>query len=156
MSKKCICSSPSPNFDGTCLTCGKLLSWENAHVWEDTQNQEFESKSVPTKFPDRSSLKADLPYQLKNAANDVVRISRVFKSIGLTLNVLSYIFISLFVLICIILFITGRVSGVETGWEIAIALILWVLIWIQVGLLRGLSAFFLMRGLRELKDLQGN
>ena len=156
MPKKCICSSPSPNFDSTCLTCGKLLNWENAHVWEDAQNQDTDSKFVPTKFPDRSSLKADLPYQLKNAAKDVVRISRIFKSIAEILNLLLYISIGLSVLISTILFTSGRVSAKETGWEILIALIIWVLAWIQVGLLRGLSAFFLMRGLSELRDQKGN
>jgi hypothetical protein len=50
-------------------------------------------------------------------------------------------------------------AGATSGWlfigAILVVLIVWVISWIQTGLLRGISSFFLMRGLRELKDLDG-
>ena len=153
MSKKCICSSPVPNFDGTCTSCGKLLSWDKNLDWEAAAGDESVSDSVPSKLPRSSSSKVDLPLQLRNSANEVVRFSKVFKSIGDTLNVLNYIFIGISILGLIVLFFAGATSGWLFIGAILVVLIVWVISWIQTGLLRGISSFFLMRGLRELKDL---
>jgi hypothetical protein len=154
MSKKCDCSSPVPNFDGTCSSCGKLLSWDKDLDWQAADDAV--SESVPSKLPKRIASKVDLPTQLRHAANEVVRFSRVFKSIGDTLNVLNYIFIGLSVLGSIFLFAAGATSGWIFLGSILVILIVWIISWIQTGLLRGISSFFLMRGLRELKDLEEN
>jgi hypothetical protein len=82
-----------------------------------------------------------------------VRFSKVFKSIGDTLNVLNYIFIGISVVGLLLLLIAGATSGWLFIGAILVVLIVWVISWIQTGLLRGISSFFLMRGLRELKDL---
>ena len=154
MSKKCDCSSPVPNFDGTCSSCGKLLSWDKDLDWQAADDAV--SESIPSKLPKRIASKVDLPTQLRQAANEVVRFSRVFKSIGDTLNVINYIFIGLSVLGLIFLFAAGATSGWIFLGSILVILIVWIVSWIQTGLLRGISSFFLMRGLRELKDLEEN
>ena len=154
MSKKCDCSSPVPNFDGTCSSCGKLLSWDKDLDWQAADDAV--SESIPSKLPKRIASKVDLPTQLRQAANEVVRFSRVFKSIGDTLNVINYIFIGLSVLGLIFLFAAGATSGWIFLGSILVILIVWIISWIQTGLLRGISSFFLMRGLRELMDLEEN
>jgi hypothetical protein len=155
MSKKCTCASPVPHFDGTCSSCGKLLNWDKNPDWVATAGEEAISESVPSKMPNRSAPKADLPGQLRNSANEVVRFSKVFKSIGDTLNVLNYIFIGISVVGLLLLLFAGATSGWLFIGAILVVLIVWVISWIQTGLLRGISSFFLMRGLRELKDLDG-
>lgn len=107
------------------------------------------------KIPTRPSPpKADLPAQLGSAANEVVRFSKIFKSIGDTLNVLNYIFIGVMILALILVAASGSASGMVFFAGILFILLVWVTSWIQTALLRGLASFFLMRGLRELKDLQ--
>ena len=49
MSKKCDCSSPVPNFDGTCSSCGKLLSWDKDLDWQAADDAV--SESIPSKLP---------------------------------------------------------------------------------------------------------
>jgi len=156
MSKKCNCASPVPNFDGTCTSCGKVLSWDKDLDWEAAGGDENISESIPSKLPKRAAPKADLSVQLRNSANEVVRFSKVFKTIGDTLNVLNYIFIGISVLGLIFLLFVGAASGWIFLGAILVILIVWVISWIQTGLLRGISSFFLMRGLRELKDLEKN
>jgi type IV secretory pathway VirB6-like protein len=156
MSKKCTCDSPVPNFDGTCTSCGKLLNWDKNLDWLAAAGEEAISESIPFKMPNRSAPKADLSGQLRNSANEVVRFSKVFKSIGDTLNVLNYIFIGISVVGLLLLLFAGATSGWLFIGAILVVLIVWVISWIQTGLLRGISSFFLMRGLRELKDLEDN
>jgi hypothetical protein len=153
MSKKCTCDSPVPNFDGTCSSCGKILSWDKNLDWEAAAGDEEASESIPSKLPKRAASKVDLSGQLRNSANEVVRFSKVFKSIGDTLNVLNYIFIAISALCLIFLFFASATSGWLFLGAILVILIVWIVSWIQTGLLRGVSSFFLMRGLRELKDL---
>ena len=73
MSKKCNCASPVPNFDGTCTSCGKVLSWDKDLDWEAAVGDENISESIPSKLPKRAAPKADLSVQLRNSANEVVR-----------------------------------------------------------------------------------
>ena len=153
MAKKCTCDSPVPNFDGTCTSCGKLLNWDKSLDWVPAAGEEAISESVPSKMPIRTAPKVDLSGQLRNSANEVVRFSKVFKSIGDTLNVLNYIFIGISVVGLLLLLIAGATSGWLFIGAILVVLIVWVISWIHTGLLRGVSSFFLMRGLRELKDL---
>jgi hypothetical protein len=93
---------------------------------------------------------------LNSAANEVVRFSKVFKSIGDTLNILNYVFIGIIVLSLFILLSAGNASVWLFLGAILFVLVVWIISWIQTGLLRGISSFFLMRGLRELKDLEDN
>lgn len=154
MAKKCLCASPVPNFDGTCSTCSKLLSWETNLDWESAANEETSYSEVPSKYPKKSPPKANLSSQLNSAANEVVRFSKVFKSIGDTLNALNYIFIGIAVLFLLILLFTGNASVWLFLGAILFVLVVWIISWVQTGILRGVSSFFLMRGLRELKDLE--
>ncbi len=156
MSKKCTCNSPVPNFDGTCTACGKVLSWDKDLDWNRAADDQEDSELVPSKLPTRSPSKVDLTTELRNSANEVVRFSKVFKSIGDTLNVLNYIFVGISVLILLFLFFAGAASGWIFLGAILVIFIVWIVSWIQTGLLRGISSFFLMRGLRQLKDLEEN
>ena len=154
MTKKCACSKPVPNFDGTCVTCNKLLDWDNVQVENEILEEVMVAPEV-SKIPTRPSApKADLPTQLGNAANEVVRFSKIFKSIGDTLNVLNYIFIGIMILALILVAASGTASGLVFFGGILLILLVWVISWVQTALLRGLATFFLMRGLRELKDMQ--
>jgi hypothetical protein len=154
MTKKCACSKPVPNFDGTCVTCNKLLDWDNVEVENEILEEVMVAPEV-SKIPTRlSAPKADLPTQLGNAANEVVRFSKIFKSIGDTLNVLNYIFIGIMILALILVAASGTASGLVFFGGILLILLVWVISWVQTALLRGLATFFLMRGLRELKDMQ--
>jgi hypothetical protein len=156
MTKKCACSKPVPNFDGTCVTCNKLLDWDNVQVENEILEEVMVEPEV-SKIPTRPSApKADLPTQLGNAANEVVRFSKIFKSIGDTLNVLNYIFIGIMILALILVAASGTSSGLVFFGGILLILLVWVISWIQTALLRGLASFFLMRGLRELKDMQAS
>ena len=159
MTKKCVCSKPVPNFDGTCVTCNKLLDWDNTQLVDTQLENTLAEDDIPApvvpKIPTRPSApKADLPTQLGSAANEVVRFSKIFKSIGDTLNVLNYIFIGVMILALILVAASGSASGMVFFGGILFILLVWVISWIQTALLRGLASFFLMRGLRELKDLQ--
>jgi hypothetical protein len=156
MVKKCQCTSPVPSFDGTCSTCEKLLSWETELDWESAANEETPNSEMPSKFPKKTPPKANLSGQLNSAANEVVRFSKVFKSIGDTLNILNYVFIGIIVLSLFILLSAGNASVWLFLGAILFVLVVWIISWIQTGLLRGISSFFLMRGLRELKDLEDN
>jgi hypothetical protein len=158
MTKKCVCSKPVPNFDGTCVTCNKLLDWDNTQLvdtqLENTIAEDDIPASVIPKISSRPTQKIDLPTQLGSAANEVVRFSKIFKSIGDTLNVLNYIFIGVMILALILVAASGSASGMVFFAGILFILLVWVISWIHTALLRGLASFFLMRGLRELKDLQ--
>jgi hypothetical protein len=159
MTKKCACSKPALNFDGTCLACKKLLDWDNPEIEnlqaENVIPEEGSVDSVASKLLTRPNQKIDLPTQLGNAANEVIRFSKIFKSIGDTLNVLNYIFVGLMILALILLAALDAASGLVFLSGLMLILVVWVISWIQTALLRGLASFFLMRGLRELKDLQG-
>jgi hypothetical protein len=154
MAKKCTCSSPVPNFDGTCSTCGNLLTWDANLDWEKAANQESFENDIPSKFLKKSTPKESLTSQLRSAANEVVRFSKVFKSIGDTLNVLNYIFIGISLLLVLVLLFTGNASIWLFLGAILVILAVWIISWIQTGLLRGISSFFLMRGLKQLKELE--
>jgi hypothetical protein len=58
------------------------------------------------------------------------------------------------ILALILVAASGTSSGLVFFGGILLILLVWVISWIQTALLRGLASFFLMRGLRELKDLQ--
>ena len=158
MIKKCVCSKPVPNFDGTCVTCNKLLDWDNTQLVDTQLENTLAEDDIPApvvpKISSRPTQKIDLPTQLGSAANEVVRFSKIFKSIGDTLNVLNYIFIGVMILALILVAASGSASGMVFFAGILFILLVWVISWIQTALLRGLASFFLMRGLRELKDLQ--
>ena len=158
MTKKCTCSKPVPNFDGTCVTCNKLLDWDNTQLVDPQLENTIAEDDIPApavpKISTRPPQRIDLPAQLGSAANEVVRFSKIFKSIGDTLNVLNYIFIGVMILALILVAASGSASGMVFFGGILFILLVWVISWIQTALLRGLASFFLMRGLRELKDLQ--
>jgi hypothetical protein len=158
MTKKCECSKPVPNFDGTCVTCNKLLNFTSTQLFDARFENTIAEDDIPApavpELSTRPAQRIDLPTQLGNAANEVVRFSKIFKSIGDTLNVLNYIFIGIMILALILVAASGVASGMVFFYGILLILVIGVTSWIQAALLRGLSSFFLMRGLRELKDLQ--
>ena len=153
MTKKCVCSSPVPNFDGTCITCSKLLDWNNTEL-DNVLPEESFADTEDSKLPTKPIQRIDLPSQLRNAANDVVRFSKIFKSIGDILNILNYVSIGLMLLALTLFVASGAASGSIVFPGLLLILAVWVILWLQTALLRGLATFFLMRGLRELKDLE--
>ena len=107
-----------------------------------------------SKLPTKPIQRIDLPSQLRNAANDVVRFSKIFKSISDILNILNYVSIGLMLLALTLFVASGAASGSIVIPGLLLILAVWVILWLQTALLRGLATFFLMRGLRELKDLE--
>lgn len=96
----------------------------------------------------------ELKVRLKSAAENVVRFSSLFQTLGTVLNILNYIFpIAAFLILVYIV----SWMGVDPGWlyfaiGIPVIAVSWLIGWFQIAFLRGLSAFFLMRGLSELNQ----
>jgi hypothetical protein len=144
---KKLCDHPeSPIRDGLCTFCDKPVPWHRLS----------ESASIPT--PERlipiESESTSLDNRLRLASEKVVKISSVFEILGNVLNIVNYL---VAVVILCVTFAVG--STVENGGLFLLggsllAVLLWGAGWLQVALLRGLSAFFLMRGLSQLRTLK--
>jgi len=130
-----------------------LLDWNNAEL-DNVLPEETFADTEDSKLPTKPIQRIDLPSQLRNAANDVVRFSKIFKSIGDILNILNYVSIGLMLLALTLFVASGAASGSIVIPGLLLILAVWVILWLQTALLRGLATFFLMRGLRELKDLE--
>lgn len=149
----------SPLRDGICTICSKPAPWhrlkQSDEISQPTSRTPSGSKSSQVKreiFIRESSIDE----RLKFASEKVIRISSVFSTLGSVLNVTNN------VLAVILLSATFAISSsVENGGlallaGIGIAVVVWGIGWIQVALLRGLSSFFLMRGLAHLKSVSGS
>jgi hypothetical protein len=156
MAKNCSCQKPIPNFDGTCTKCGYLLNWERDMDWENVPAELSSDTKIPSKLAKEAPTPRDINSDLFSAANEVVRFSRVFKSLGDVLNVFNYIVIGIALILLLAMVLVGSISGWLFLGSVLVIIIVWVISWIQSGILRGMSSFFLMRGLRELKDSTKN
>lgn len=133
--------SDSTIVDGKCLICKKMVPWHRL-TKEDSTNQEVEVNKKIASFADKTYL--------RNASEEVIRISKIFKTIGYWLNILNY---AVAVLIIALAFFFGS-QAANGGFTLLVgllsALIIWGLGWIQIAIIRGISAYFLMKGLSEI------
>jgi membrane-anchored glycerophosphoryl diester phosphodiesterase (GDPDase) len=73
--------------------------------------------------------------------------------LGSILNVLNYVVAVLLLSATFAISSTAANGGLALLAGIGATIILWGIGWIQVALFRGISAFFLMRGLAHLKSV---
>ena len=144
---KKLCDHPeSPIRDGLCTICAKPVPWHRLSG----------NASVPTseRLNKVTTESESLDNRLRLASEKVVKISSIFEMLGNVLNIVNYL---VAIAILCVTFAIG--STVENGGLLLLggsllAVLLWGVGWLQVALLRGLSAFFLMRGLSQLRKLK--
>lgn len=144
---KKLCDHPeSPIRDGLCTICSKPVPWHRL-----SGNASVPTSEISNKIPSESE---SLDYRLRLASEKVVKISSIFELLGNVLNIVNYV---VAVVILCVTFAVG--STVDNGGLFLLggsllAVLIWGAGWLQVALLRGLSAFFLMRGLSHLRLLK--
>lgn len=142
-----LCDHPeSPIRDGVCTICAKPVPWHRL-----SGNASVPTSEISNKIPSESE---SLDYRLRLASEKVVKFSSIFELLGNVLNIVNYVVAV--VILCITFAIGSTVDNgglVLLGGSI-LAVLLWGVGWLQVALLRGLSAFFLMRGLSQLRTLK--
>jgi hypothetical protein len=92
MAKKCLCNSPVPKFDGTCLTCGKLLNWDRKIDSENPAFDEVSASMAPTKSSKKLSSNSDLSTQqlfCTNCGNEVQALANFCGLCGHSIQVQS-------------------------------------------------------------------
>ena len=144
---KKLCDHPeSPIRDGLCTICSKPVPWHRL-----SGNASVPTSEISNKIPSESE---SLDFRLRLASEKVVKISSIFELLGNVLNIVNYV---VAVVILCVTFAVG--STVDNGGLFLLggsllAVLIWGAGWLQVALLRGLSAFFLMRGLSHLRLLK--
>lgn len=149
-SDTCTCETLSLTSEGLCSKCKKIVPWSKL---KDSSNSEVQS--LDSTYIAQTSAKRgeSLQSQLDRAIEKVIRIASIFDRIGTVLNGINYGLA--FVLLCAS-FLIGS-SSPNGGFALAAGLLItalvWLAGWIQVAILRGLSAYFLMKGLAQQKAI---
>jgi hypothetical protein len=149
----------SPIKDGICTICSKPAPWHRLNQSVDVSQTDSSTaggsggSQVMQGIPVRDS---SIDERLKTASEKVIKISSVFSSLGSVLNIANHVLAVL--LLCATFALS---SSIENGAlallaGIGLTMLVWGIGWIQVALLRGLSSFFLMRGLAHLKSVSGS
>jgi membrane glycosyltransferase len=150
-----------------CPICGSTFTKSLLNAWTEDicsncyrnpeRRQDFSTSKIK---PGRSvqgnkiaSFETDLS-ELNDAAEEVIKFSRVFKRIGDVLNTINYIATGVLVIFVVIAISSKQIQGLYILAAGILILVLWAIAWIQTGFLRGLSAFFLMKGLKQKTDLE--
>ena len=144
---KKLCDHPeSPIRDGFCTLCAKPVPWHRLS----------ESASAPTseRVIHIASESESLDSRLRLASEKVVTISSIFEKLGNVLNIVNYVVAVVILCATFTLGTTAENGGLFLLGGFILAVLLWGVGWLQVALLRGLSAFFLMRGLSQLRTLK--
>ncbi len=144
---KKLCDHPeSPIRDGLCTICSKPVPWHRLS----------ESASVPT-FESLIQIESEsesLDNRLRLASEKVVKISSMFEMVGNVLNIVNYVVAVVILCVSFVVGSTAENGGLFLLGGSLLAVLLWGAGWLQVALLRGLSAFFLIRGLSQLRTLK--
>jgi hypothetical protein len=149
----------SPIKDGICTICSKPAPWHRL-------NQSVEASQATSKTTSGSGgslVKRESPFRdgsiderLKMASEKVIKISSVFSTLGSVLNVANHFLAVLLMCATLAISSSAENGGLALLAGIGLTMVVWGFGWIQVALLRGLSSFFLMRGLAHLKSLNGS
>ena len=149
----------SPIKDGICTICSKPAPWhrlnQSAEVSETSSRTANGSGGIQAK---KESLVRDgsIDERLKMASEKVIKISSVFSTLGSVLNIANHAIAVLLLCATFALSSSAENGGLALLVGIGLTMVVWGFGWIQVALLRGLSSFFLMRGLAHLKSLNGS
>ena len=130
--------------DGKCVICKKMVPWHRLKK-EELTNHESEVGKGREPFVDKTNL--------RNASEEVIKISKIFKNIGDWLNILNYAVAALLVALAFFLGSQADNGGITLLLGLLSALIIWGIGWIQIAILRGISAYFLMKGLSEISKI---
>lgn len=147
----------SPLRDGICTICSKPAPWhrlnQSVEVSETTSRSASGSKGTQAK---KESIVWDssIDERLKLASEKVIKISSVFSTLGSILNIANYTIAVLLSCATLALSSSAENGGLALLAGIGLTMVVWGFGWVQVALLRGLSAFFLMRGLSQLRTLK--
>jgi hypothetical protein len=145
----------SPLKDGMCTLCAKPAPWHRLNftsrepIAERSKSKNQFSILKESNIQDSNSIDNNL----REASNRVIKISTVFGTMGSVLNVLNHGLAVLLLSVTFALSSSAENGGLALLAGIGITVLIWGIGWIQVALLRGLSAFFLMRGLAHLKSV---
>ena len=144
---KKLCDHPdSPIKDGLCSICSKPVPW---HRLSKKENVPTSERLI--QIPSESE---SLDNRLRLASEKVVKISSIFEMLGNVLNIVNYVVAVVILCVTFALGSTAENGGLFLLGGFILAVLLWGAGWLQVALLRGLSAFFLMRGLSQLRTLK--
>ena len=78
MTKKCLCTSPVPNFDGTCKACGNLLSFEKDLHFESAPSDELIEKKTDIEQIQVFTLEESLSGEIDEIVFNVVGVGNPF------------------------------------------------------------------------------
>lgn len=146
----------SPIRDGICTICSKPAPWhrlnQSVEVSETTSRTASGRKGTQAK---KESLVRDssIEERLKMASEKVIKISSVFSTLGSVLNIANHAIAVILLCATLALSSSAENGGLALLVGIGVTMAVWGFGWIQVALLRGLSSFFLMRGLAHLKSV---
>ncbi len=144
---KKLCDHPeSPIKDGLCTICAKPVPWHRLS----------ESTSAPTdeRVIHIASEPESLDNRLRLASEKVVKIASIFEKLGSVLNIANYVVAVIILSATFAIGTTAENGGLFLLGGFILAVLLWGVGWLQVAFLRGISAFFLMRGLSHLRLLK--
>jgi hypothetical protein len=83
-----------------------------------------------------------------------VKIASIFEKLGSVLNIANYVVAVIILSATFAIGTTAENGGLFLLGGFILAVLLWGVGWLQVAFLRGISAFFLMRGLSHLRLLK--
>ena len=146
--KKLCDHQESPIRDGLCTLCEKPVPWHRLteNVSAPTDERVIHIASDPESLDNR----------LRLASEKVVKIASIFEKLGSVLNIVNYVVAVIILSATFAIGTTAENGGLFGLGGLLLAVVLWGAGWLQVAFLRGLSAFFLMRGLAQLKSLTKN
>lgn len=149
----------SPIKDGICTICSKPAPWHRLSQSVEAS----QATSRTTNWSGGPQAKKESPFRdgsiderLKMASEKVIKISSVFSTLGSVLNIANHAIAVLLLCATFALSSSAENGGLALLVGIGLTMAVWGFGWIQVALLRGLSSFFLMRGLAHLKSLNGS
>ena len=87
MAKKCLCTSPIPNFDGTCKTCGNLLSFETDLDLGSAPSDELSDKKTAIEEIQVFTLEESLSGEIDEIISNVVGVGQSFSFVITSANV---------------------------------------------------------------------
>ena len=155
--KTCECNSSIPNDQGICEECGLAIPWSKLNPSDSREAKPAQPNPKPLLnrvFDEISGVNLSTEQKLKDATNKVIRFSSIFDRLSSLLNVFNYIVAVVLASASFLLGTSGENGGLTLLLGLLTTLVVWVIGWIQVALLRGLSAFFLMKGLAQQMALE--
>lgn len=145
MAKFCKCEVPIPNFDGTCKSCFRVLTWEQSIKFRESEPIDAdEVLDIPEAITPLVHRNVTLSDQIKTgdeAAKRTIRYASLFETIGKVLEILNVI--GVLILIVVGFFIPDPAWLKFAYW--GGVLIIWGFSYVQTALIRGLSSYFQMK-----------